>query len=213
MCSMIWGKAVCRRDWGSDPSVTVAGSGDTSPFRGGLSVTARAEGAPSEDTRCDEGITPLQIEQSPTAGRRVARGLAHAKETRSSVLRLARDLIRRFAPPVHLAVRGEGICRAIRESPLQRTAGPIQGSCPARKTEAGDWRVAKCIVIASQCRNTGVAIRFPAWRAADSHTSDVGHWFGMTGFCILQRGPPFLRKKQFRSLRKYLTIFIIPYKI
>ena len=24
-------------------------------------------------------------------------------------------------------------------------------------------------------------------KETDSHTSDIGHWFGMTGFCILQR--------------------------
>ena len=42
-------------------------------------------------------------------------------------------------------------------------------------------------VIASQCRNTGVAIRsfskklcFQGFLDADSHTSDIGHWFGMT---------------------------------
>ena len=36
-----------------------------------------------------------------------------------------------------------------------------------------------------------VAIRFLHTGITDSHTSDVGHWFGMTGSCILQQALPF----------------------
>ncbi len=32
-----------------------------------------------------------------------------------------------------------------------------------------------------------VAIRFLHMGITDSHTSDVGHWFGMTGSCILRQ--------------------------
>ena len=41
-------------------------------------------------------------------------------------------------------------------------------------------------VIARPVRKLVVAIRI-RYNSTDSHTSDVGHWFGMTGLRILQR--------------------------
>ena len=65
--------------------------------------------------------------------------------------------------------------------------------CVSRKKGAALPLPSKCrqspkSVIASQCRNTGVAIRSikthrntMASRDTDCHTSDIGHWFAMTG--------------------------------
>ena len=46
--------------------------------------------------------------------------------------------------------------------------------------------VAKCTVIARPVFKLVVEIRFSSLIDTDSHTSDIGHWFGMTGFRILQ---------------------------
>ena len=45
-------------------------------------------------------------------------------------------------------------------------------------------RAAKCTVIARPVRKLVVAIRFLYTKKTDSHTSDIGHWFGMTGSFI-----------------------------
>ena len=42
-------------------------------------------------------------------------------------------------------------------------------------------------VIARPVRKLVVAIRIRYKNSTDSHTSDVGHRFGMTGSCILQQ--------------------------
>ncbi len=47
-------------------------------------------------------------------------------------------------------------------------------------------RIAKCPVIARPVLKLVVAIRFLCVKRTDSHTSDVGHWLGMTGSSILQ---------------------------
>ena len=55
-------------------------------------------------------------------------------------------------------------------------------------------------VIARPVRKLVVAIRIRYKNSTDSHTSDVGHWFGMTGLRILQRVCfPVQRKACFRS--------------
>ena len=48
-------------------------------------------------------------------------------------------------------------------------------------------RAAKCPVFARPVLKLVVAIRFLCVKRTDSHTSDVGHWLGMTGSGILQR--------------------------
>ena len=52
---------------------------------------------------------------------------------------------------------------------------------------SGKGHAAKCTVMARPVRKLVVVIRFLHEKEADSHTSDIGHWFGMTRFCLLQR--------------------------